>query len=135
MSNRDGKAAEETGSRLFVTLAVAQVFSQVRRKCLVNKHLGAECDQKAKIKNAATAALSFPFLSEWGRRAVSEDITFSCLLVLHPVTRCIFLPGSPLFSCASVGCFSQSYLVEPRLMEKGEDICMHTRTVSINKPC
>lgn len=66
MSDWDGTAAEETGVGLFVTLAVVQVFSQFRRKCLVNKHLRAECDQNVKIKYAATAALSFPFLSEWG---------------------------------------------------------------------
>lgn len=85
MSDRDGTAAEETGQGLFVSLAVAQVFSPalVRRKRLVNKHLRAECDKKVqiKIKNVASAAVSAPFLSSSGRRAAPEDITVSCRLV------------------------------------------------------
>lgn len=43
------------------------------------------------------------------------------------------MPRSSLSSC--VGCFFRSYLVKPRFMGKGEDIWMHTLTVSINKPC
>lgn len=43
------------------------------------------------------------------------------------------MPRSSLSPC--VGCFFRSYLVKPRFMGKGEDIWMHTLTVSINKPC